>query len=85
MQIMILTFIFAVLTINFEDSEYTTREGTDNLSVLLKFKRTQIPFTLILRPVSIQEAEDMFNLSNCGPGAIDEDARATPGETVFSF
>ena len=67
-----------VLEINFEEGDYPITEGTP-LSVLMQFRRTQSPFNITLRPVSISSAED------CGLGdfidcaAIGEDFRATPG------
>ena len=71
-----------MLEINFEEADYSIIEGTP-LSVLMQFRKTQSPFNITLRPVSISSAED------CGLGdfingaAIKENFRATPGTKIM--
>ena len=78
-------FFYAVLTIRFTESEYSVTEGSSVCSgIMIQFRRTQNQFTLRLSAASIQEFEDMFNLSSfIDSGSIEEDARADPREMGF--
>ena len=71
-----------MLEINFEEADYSITEGTP-LSVLMQFRRTQSPFNITLRPVSISSVEDcgLGDFINCA--AIREDFRATPGIEIM--
>ena len=53
------------LNINFEETGYSVREdGALTSPISVHFTRTQNPFTLALRSLSIEKAETLFNLSN---------------------
>ena len=69
---------FTVLEINFKEADYSITEGKP-LSVLMQLRRTQSPFNITLRPVSIASAEDigLGDFINCA--AIWNDSRAIPG------
>ena len=70
--------LYTVLEINFEEADYPITEGK-LLSVLIHFRRTQSPFNITLRPLSIASAEDigLGDFTNCA--AIWNDSRAIPG------
>ena len=69
------------LEIYFEESEYTVREDEAGVTpVHLKLRKTQNPFVLTLRPMSIDDAESVFNVGNfINSDTIMEYSRATPG------
>ena len=71
-----------MLEVNFEEADYSITEGTP-LSVLMQFRRTQSPFNITFRAVSISSAEDcgLGDFINCA--AIGEDFRATPGTKIM--
>ena len=71
-----------MLEINFGKADYSIIEGTP-LSVLMQFRRSQSPFNITLRPISISSAEDcgLGDFINCA--AIGEDFRATPGTEIM--
>ena len=71
-----------MLEINFGKADYSIIEGTP-LSVLMQFRRSQSPFNITLRPISISSAEDcgLGDFINCA--AIREDFRATPGTKIM--
>ena len=78
MTLYTLVSFYTVLEINFEEADYPITEGKP-LSVLIQFRRTQSPFNITLRPLSIASAEDigLGNFTNCA--AIWNDSRAIPG------
>ena len=85
--IMFFTFpcCYIELEINFAEIDYSITEGSP-LHIEIQFQRTQIPFTLSLRAVSIASAE-ASGLGNFLPFAtdyIDEDFRAT-GELMSTL
>ena len=71
-----------MLEINFGKADYSIIEGTP-LSVLMQFRRSQSPFNITFRAVSISSAKDcgLGNFINCA--AIGEDFRATPGTKIM--
>ena len=66
------------MEINFEEADYSIIEGSP-LSVLMQFRRTQSPFTLTVRPVTITSVEEggLEGFINCTTSR--EASRATPG------
>ena len=69
------------LEINFEESDYSTEEGSTMLSSLitLHFRNNQRPFTVTLCPVGVGrvEMEDLGSFINSG--IITDSSRAIPG------
>ena len=74
----VLVSLYIELEVNFQEADYLITEGSP-LSVLLRFRSTENPFTLTIRPVPIASAEDsgLGSFINCARAG--EDARATPG------
>ena len=69
------------VNINFEETGYSVGEGGALMSTIsVYFTRTQSPFTLALRSLSIDKAETIFNLTNfIDSSMITELYRAIPG------
>ena len=86
----VINAIFAILhpelQINFEEADYSFTEGSANpLVIRVQFRETQIPFSLILSPLSIGQAQELsstdtdFRLSNFIDVNENIGAMATPG------
>ena len=80
----LIIILYVVLQINFAEADYLSTEGSTLTNpIRLQFRNTQNPFTLILSPVSIEEAEDIFKVeqfidTSGGPGS-----QATSGKSLI--
>ena len=72
--------VFAGLEIHFDELEYSVSEdGTLTKPITVQFKRTQREFVLSLSPVSIDNVEANFNITDfIDTDSIGEAFRATP-------
>lgn len=69
-----------MLQINFDEADLSITEGAGNtLSIIIRYRNIQNPFNLTIRPVSIDQAANILNVSIFIPSEIVGDARATPG------
>ena len=68
------------LEINFEEDDYSITEGgLLSTTIRFQFRQNQNPFTVLLCPVSIDEAENRGVGFFFESDTIDEFFRATPG------
>ena len=75
--------IFSELQINFAEADYSFEEGGDSMvTIRIQFRNTQNSFMLILNPVSIREAQDIFKVEQFIDTSGSEAALATSGEPV---
>lgn len=76
-------YITAELELNFEACDYSVTEGSGlNTPIRVELSgQRESPFTVILRPVSIDAVEDMGLESFINVDTIASDARATSGDT----
>lgn len=93
---LVIDTIFAILhpelQINFEEADYSFREGSVNpLVIRVQFRETQIPFSLILSPLSIGQARELsstdtdFRVSNFIDVNENIGAMATPGIVIETY
>ena len=73
-------FTFQVLQMNFEEDDYSILEGSDDLTITLRFRENQNPFTVRLSPVTIDTAESMNLGFFINSNIIRDDHRATAGQ-----
>ena len=68
------------LEINFEDSDYSSTEGSGlRTPITMQFRNNQNPFTIIFSPVTIATAEGKGVGNFINSDTIEEEARATAG------
>ena len=76
------------MEINFKTLDYSIREGEDatrTTSITMQFRKAQNPFTLLLSPVSIDDAITHYSLGDfINPNAIAEINKATPGTNHYT-
>ena len=83
LPLLILSFIFSLspeLQINFGESDYRIVEGSGMLiTITLQFRQNQNPFTVILTPVTVDEADSLGLGFFINSNTIDSSSRATAG------
>ena len=84
LPLLILSFIFSLspeLQINFGESDYRIEEGSGILitPITLQFRENQNPFTVILTPVTVDEADSLGLGFFINSNTIDNPSRATAG------
>lgn len=77
----VLSLCHTVLEINFEEADYSIEEGVDlSQPIRMQFRTTQNDFTLILCPLSIEEAEKQNVGDFIDFSSILDGSRATSGD-----
>ena len=62
---MLISNVHAELEINFDEADYSITEGdTMSPQISLQFRITESDFTLMLTPVTLMEAEEIFEVNN---------------------
>ena len=83
LPLLILSFIFSLspeLQINFGESDYRIVEGSGMLiTITLQFRQNQNPFTVILTPVTVDDADSLGLGFFINSDTIDSSSRATAG------
>lgn len=75
-----------MLQINFAEADYSLVEGSLLTNpIRIQFRNTQNPFTLILSPVSIREAEDIFKVEQFVDTSGDPGSLATSGKSLIQY
>ena len=74
------------LEINFEEDHYSIVEGGMlSTTIRIQFRQNQSPFTVVLCPVSISEAESRSLGFFLESDTINEISRATPGWLKYYY